>query len=191
MAKTERKLISAPEESPDAPYPTIPTVELFEEKAADFLRAKDIEAVATLLIDEYEEDFGHLRGLKVTYAWKANGGKSAGMGNLGKCVKPSGLTKWFANSDFVIWLAADHLRALNEHPAPTPAEGQRLPATWWQIEALVFHQLKHAGWDEESGATIKHHEFEGFAQEVEEYGPWKEDIEVMRVAFRQLPFGLV
>ena len=89
MAKTERKLISSPEESPDAPYPTIPTSDRFEEKGADFLRAKDIEAVATLLIDEYEEDFGHLRGLKITYAWKANGFRLPGGRSRRSCFTSS------------------------------------------------------------------------------------------------------
>jgi hypothetical protein len=54
-----------------------------------------------------------------------------------------------------------------------------------QIKALVFHELKHAGYDIEKGeyATVSH-DFEGFAREVEMFGDWRSDIVRMRRAFQ-------
>ncbi len=191
MAKTERKLISAPDESPDAPYPKIPAASEFEDRDADFLRAKDLEAMAVLLMDEYD-DLAPLRGLKIGFAWKRAGGGSNGTITLGKCVKASGLTRFYSDCDIVIWLAADHLRQMNEHPTPTAEEGPRLPATWWQVEAVMYHELKHPRVDEETGKSrLQGHDLEAFVDEIKEYGPWKESIEVMRAAFKQLPLGLV
>lgn len=174
--KTERKLICVPDEDPDTVYTRIPVPDAFEEQGADFLRAKDIEAIASLLIDHYEGQFAHLRKLAIAYAWKRAGGSKHGSATLGKTVKSSGLTKCFSETDFVIWLGADNLRDME--------------ATFWQVEAIVYHELNHIRVEDDKPA-LRGHDFEGFTKEIEEYGAWSESREMMRVAFGQLPLAFV
>ena len=172
--KDNRKLISVPDEHPDTIFAPIPSPNDFEEQQSDFLRGKAIEAIATMQIDHYEAEFAHVRKLNIAYVWKRTGGGSKGQNTLGKCVKPSGLLKHFAGVDFVVWLAADHLRDMD--------------ATFWQVEAVVFHQLKHAQIDEQARPSIRGHDFEGFAREIIEYGAWHQAAEELRTAFKQLAF---
>lgn len=175
----ERKLICVPDEHPDTAYTRIPDPEAFDDPASDgdFLRAKDIESIATALIDHYEAQFAHIRKMRVGYVWKRTGGASHGNNTLGKTVKSSGLARYFSGTNFVIWLAADHLRALN---------GDNSPATFWQVEALTYHELMHIAINEEEAPMLRGHDFEGFAKEITEYGPWDEAAEVMRIAYKQL-----
>lgn len=172
----ERKLICNPEEHPDTEYIRIPQPDDFGSVGADFLVAKDLTAIGVSLMDHYEAQFAHLRKLHIVYAWKRAGGASNGNSTLGKCIKSSGLTKFFSDSDFVIWLAADHLREVNRGNA----------ATFWQIEALVYHEMMHAQVNDQGAPTMRGHDFEGFGKEISEYGAWDESAEIIRVAFKQL-----
>jgi hypothetical protein len=176
----ERKLISVPDEHPDTAYTRIPDAEAFGD--ADFLRAKDLESIATMMIDHYEGQFGHLRKFSIGYAWKRAGGASKGASTLGKTVKGSGLVRYFSQHDFIIWLAADHLREFNEGER---GEAQ-IPATFWQVEALLYHELMHAEANEKEEPVYKGHDFEGFTKEITEYGAWDTSAKTMRIAFKQL-----
>lgn len=171
----ERKLICVPDEHPDTAYPRIPVPDAFDD--GDFLRAKDIEAIAALLIGHYEGQFAHLRKLSIGYAWKRTGGAPHGSRTLGKTVKASGLTRYFSGHDFIIWLAADHLREFNDDDNP---------ATFWQVEAIVYHEMMHVAVDLNGAPILRAHDFEGFAKEVTEYGAWDETTIVMRRAFKQM-----
>jgi hypothetical protein len=146
-----------------------------------FLSAPDLKLIGDMLIDKYD-DFAHLHNLKanIVYLWKEKGGDSGGRPVLGKCVRPSGLTDYFACAaetagegltdkvDFVIWAAADHLR--------------NNMANYRTICALVFHELKHTSYDDKGNFTVQGHEFEGFAREIEEFGLWKTDIKIIAEA---------
>ena len=46
----------------------------------------------------------------------------------------------------------------------------------WQMEALIFHELKHGAMSDGKPVLLPH-DWEGFAQEIERYGLWKKDIE--------------
>lgn len=144
-----------------------------------FLPAPDLKVIGDMLIDKYD-DFAHLHnlGAKIVYLWKEKGGEGGGRAILGKCVRPSGLTDYFASAaetssgveekvDFVIWAAADHLR--------------NNIARFRTVCALVFHELKHTSY-EKGNFTVQGHEFEGFAREIEEFGMWKTDIKIIAEA---------
>ena len=47
-----------------------------------------------------------------------------------------------------------------------------------QREALMYHELMHcAGWDDEADAwTLRGHDIEVFAKEIERYGAWRADL---------------
>jgi len=177
--------------NPDEPFP-LPPEELFD--AGDETDSKFVSASATLgdigraLINANDAPGGafyHLRGAKIIYLWKKEGGTRAGRTTLGKTSKPSGLLQHFAGADFIIWLAADHLRSLNA--------GQ--PASRFQVEALLFHELKHIGVEEDEDGpnagdarlVLVPHELEIFYDEVARYGAWEDSIADAVPAFEQMP----
>lgn len=140
---------------PDARY-LVPEEDLFDaERAGGFLVAPDLEAIGRALAGRYIA-FGHLRDMVVTYLWREKGGKSHGRETLGACQKPTGLLRHFSGSDFVIWLAADHLRERE--------------AKAYEVEAIVFHELLHTGSNDDGDPVLIGHEWEGFGAEIEQYG---------------------
>ncbi len=138
----------------------------------DYLPAPDLDVIAHRLIGRYEE-FKHLKTIPIIYLWKREGGKSHSHVRLGCCVKPSGLVKHFGEGEWIIWLAADHtnLYKLTRH----------------QVEAMVYHELLHAGQDD-GKPKLNGHDVEMFAAEVKRYGLWKNDIKRVAHAFEQLAF---
>jgi Putative phage metallopeptidase len=103
--------------------------------------------------------FESLREAAIVYLWKRNGPEKPRR-LLGKCQRPGGLLAHFAQAHFVVWLAANNCTGL----------------TNWQIEALVFHELKHAYVGSDGKAVSVPHDWEGFAEEIQRYGLWKRDI---------------
>jgi hypothetical protein len=87
---------------------------------------------------------------------------------------PSGLAGYFANADFVVWLAAEHVR-LREF-------------TDRQIAALLFHELLHCDvkGDDADIPTTKKHDFEAFNAEIQHFGAWKEDLREAQLTFTQM-----
>lgn len=146
-----------------------------------FLNARPVEALARQLIEDWPE-LRHIRETTVAYLWKRKGGKSKGALVFGKCSPLSGVAKHGMETDFAIWLAADHCR-----DAAFGAE---------QFEALVYHELKHIGYvvdeDESSDTygemTIKAvgHDVEGFFDEIRRYGAWTQPLRNTEHEFTQL-----
>lgn len=129
----EKKRLVTGNGDPDAPYAKIPPKKTFEELDADFVEAPDLQEIIDALLLTHESLFGPLAELEIKALWKAEGGTKSGNMTLGKCMKLSGLARYFGDCDFVIWLAADWLRELNA--------GE--PATALQVEGMCFHELKH------------------------------------------------
>jgi len=152
----------------------VPSKRQFGEAA--FLPAEDVRRVAERLIDRHAASFGFLRQFQVAYLWKAKGGASKGTATLGKCEKASPLVAYFGEHHLIVWLAADHCRELR--------------MTERQVEALVFHELSHASLTEDGDLAIVGHDFEGFASELREYGPWSADLQIMARAVEQLRMNL-
>lgn len=123
-------------------------------------------------------EFAHLHEARVQFLWKAAGGRSKGNLTMGKCQKPSGLLAHFSMQDFIVWIAADNVRyrAFTER----------------QIEALVFHELCHAGWQEDENNeqdgrwTIEGHDIEEFSAVIRRYGLVFDDAREFDATIRQL-----
>ena len=98
----------------------------------EFVKSSSLVDLAYRLI---ESKATWLKGRSIAFLWKKTGGKTKGKPTLGKCEKPSGLLKHFADYDFVIWLGADNMRAAKF--------GQT------EIEAALYHELQHAWIDED------------------------------------------
>lgn len=150
----------------------IPADIAFEARGVDFLEAPEIEAIATSLIGKYDE-FAHLVDTSIAYCWKRKGGEATGKSVFGKCVKSSGLVRYFSKQSFVIWLAADNCREWG--------------FTHRQLEALIYHELCHAGEDEgkdgEPKAVLVPHDVEAFGMEIERYGLWTQDLQQIKPYF--------
>jgi len=178
--KPVRKLAAGGD--PHQTYPSIPTEKKFDAESTKFLSAGDLEQIAKALAGADPDVAYALRFCEVRYLWKREGGTDKGSAVLGRCVKPSGLAHYFASADIVIWLASDHLRAMRAGSA----------ATRWQVEAALYHELKHIGVeeDEDSGemrpVTLPH-DIEAFNAEIIRYGPWKSDVAAAAAAFTQMP----
>ena len=146
----------------------------FEEHGTDFLPAPDVQNLAFELIERYPE-FEHLQTADLGFAWKQKGGESNGKPTFGKCQKPSGLLKFFSKRTFVVWLAADNCREYGLGPE--------------QIEALVYHELSHAGEEEDKQGNPKPvivaHDIETFGLEVGRYGLWTDDLRRIKPVFDQ------
>lgn len=147
-----------------------------DEKAFDlegeFIVAQGCDKIAEALIQD-RKCFVSLREARIIYLWKRKGPEKPKM-VLGKCMRPSGLLGFFSESDFIIWFAANNCRGI----------------TRWQMEALIFHELKHARMEDGEAVTVPH-DWEGFAEEIERYGFWKRDIQPIAAAIQEamrLPF---
>ncbi len=151
----------------------VPTAEAFED---EFLLDDTLTAVYEQLITDYPETHGYLPQVDVKVVWKQKGGKSQGKERLSFCAKTSGLAKFFAAADFVIWLAADHI----------------LEREWTdsQIRAAISHEMRHIGWEdgedgEDGKAVIVGHDAELFWSEIKELGAWQEFISRTAEVFEQ------
>lgn len=133
------------------------------------------------LIDHWPE-MVHLSEATILYRWKRKGGKSHKKDALGFAQKPSGLLKHFSRADFIIWIAADHAR--------------EMAITNYQLEALLYHEMKHCGVEvneDEASPTygeatfaIVGHDSELFIDDITRYGAWTDERRRVREAWEQL-----
>lgn len=173
---SERELITGgnPDDRPRIPFKS-------DFAGEDFLFNRDAEKLGEALIHKLPEFaiFGDLE-LKVAYLWKREGGKKQGRATLGTCTKAPGLVRLFSEQvDYVVAIAADNCFGMS----------------MWQLEALVYHELKHIQIDTEmdDDGTIHFkknmvgHDAEMFFAEVKRYGAWKRDLETLAAAYAQAP----
>jgi hypothetical protein len=139
----------------------------------DYILDDKLQALAAALIESCEElNFIDELDFTLIYLWKRQGGKSSGQDVLGKCVKLSGLVKYFGKADFVIWLGGDTCRTR--------------PDT--NFAALMYHELCHVDKDDKDQPATQGHEFEGFAGEVMRFGIWRESMKPIATAFQHSLF---
>ena len=130
----------------------------------EFCRDDNLVILANQLIRDHSPTLDHVRNLRVAYLWKRKGGVKGGKGTLGKCQSLASIAQFALKADILIWLAADNCRDLYLNGP--------------QLEALLFHELLHIGWDVDKGqAAIVDHDFAGFLKELEIYGAWDSDLE--------------
>ena len=146
-------------------YP-VPEDSEFEGLKSGFIDAPKLADIARRLIRACGEQFAHLNGVSIAYAWKRKGGVSKGRVKFGAIQKVSGVASFLAEEryQFLVWLGADNVRE-NEF-------------TERQVEALIFHELCHTVFDDEKDEVILvGHEFEGFRDELQRYGLWNKGAE--------------
>ncbi len=134
--------------------------------------APDLESLAADLIERHPDTFGHLDQFTIRVLWKAKAGNKGGKAVFGKCQKPSksSLLGHYEKADYVIWLAADYIRAAG--------------FTHRQVLATLAHELMHAGKDDDDNPTLVPHDVEMFRREIELFGFWRDDIKQIAPAFQ-------
>jgi len=146
--------------------------------SGDFMQSEALCELAAEIIEKYEE-LAFVGEYSYEVVWKRTGGQKGRKAVLGKCTVPTGLTRFYSNEDWVIWIAADHARDCQLNAR--------------QIEALLYHELLHCSLGDEPVAdpkpSVVGHDIECFLREVEEYGLWMPDLQAAAPVFgRQLAF---
>jgi hypothetical protein len=157
---------------------TVPDDNEFADDQTDTL-AEGIREIANELILA-KPALQHLQGLGIVYLYRRKGGKSKGKAHLGECqalTGPHQLAWSIALNqpiDFLVWIAADHTREFDP----------------LHLTAIVFHELKHIERDPEDPENyrIRGHDFEGFLDELAEFGPWHTGLRNLTNTARQLSF---
>lgn len=145
----------------------------------DYLASDALQDLGEHLIGTYPE-LAHLRETTINYTWRKEGGKRGGKAVLGTCTVLSGYARFLSEADFLIALSA--------------AAAREFGLTTRQVEALLFHELLHATFDEKSDKPkIKPHDVEMHLTEVNHYGLWTSDLKDAGDVFRQaeLPISVV
>jgi hypothetical protein len=105
----------------------------------EFLDAPVLASICQALIEK-RTCFEHLRDANLHYLWKRKGGKSKGNLRYAQIQKPSGLLAYYSAMDYIVWAGADNCRSAM--------------LTWWQMEAVMFHELKHTDVNESCEEVI-------------------------------------
>jgi hypothetical protein len=141
----------------------------------DYLKADDLKVIGEQLIASVKS-IAQLSEVKIIYLWKRKGPEKPRR-VLGTCQRVSGLLGFFTGgADFIITLNVNNC--------------QWFELTKWQIEAVVFHELKHGGLIDGKPALMPH-DCELFAEDIQRYGLWKADLAKIADAAHgalQLPF---
>jgi hypothetical protein len=138
----------------EQPY-EVPSESAFHGKEF-IVNPSDLRTVARDLIDACEE-FWHLRGAEIEYAWKRKGGMSGGATLYHGHKRSDTHAVAHGAREFLIWIAADIAR--------------EQPFTARDVEAAMYHELCHLGWNENAGEVkIVGHPVEYFPSEKRRYG---------------------
>lgn len=128
----------------------------------DFIVSADLAIRLEHLRRRYDVKFGHLADLRIECLWKRSGGYSKGKPRFGDVARVSPIMQAVLSDvseriEWVIWLAADHAAA----------------AGWTrrQVDAALFHLLSHLAATDRGSIAATGHDFEGFYDELEEFGP--------------------
>lgn len=147
-----------------------------------YVRADAIQQTIEAMIRDAAHGLGAILEAEVSIGarWVRTGSKQNGKPTLAKIAKCGPSLKFESGRDFLLDVAADQVRELG--------------LTHWQLEALVFHNLKHVGVtvdsDSDVALSIAPHDAELFADEIALYGAWMADHGAVRETFRQAPlFG--
>lgn len=171
-------LVAVPKETTEDAYDRL--IKIPDEWGDDeaFLEASELKSIALRLVDT-KPLLAHLVGADIYYCWKQKGGSHKGEAIHGMAMKLPTLVRHFADAQYLIWLAADHLLEYDQ-----TVSGFLNIQT---VERLLFHELNHLGWDAENGKIVMvDHDFNGFSAELREYGPWHGKLQAMAEIMRQM-----
>lgn len=162
-------LAVVPEAKTDSAVVAIPSDAEFG--SADFLPSVALSTIAEQIIRENPQRFGQLSGFEILVGWKRRGGSNKGKLRLGTCSRPRGVLTGFTAAHFLITISADHAREYG-------INGQ-------QLEAVIAHELMHAGVNEQGDPILLPHDVEAFADEIRLYGLIREDLRQIAPIFAQ------
>jgi hypothetical protein len=123
--------------------------------------APELETIGKNLIEQHGF-FEDVADCDVRYFWRRKTGVTKGRVKIGLLKRASDLLGHYSGADYILWLSAT-----------TARDGK---FTDRQVEAAVFHQLCHLSTDDNGDYIKVGHDFEGFARELTQYGPWTTEL---------------
>lgn len=141
----------------------------------EFLEDRELERLG----EDLRERHNLPAGITIAYRWRRKAGKKGGVQTRGWCTKLSGPAKHFSGGkDFLVWIGADSARE----------------AKWTQAQyrALLYHELLFAGVEInpdtfEEKPIMRRVDFEGFLDEIRDYGLWEDNLAEFAAAAQQAP----
>lgn len=137
----------------------------------EYAHAPEVRAIAERLIERYHP---HLRGVRIEYLWVNKPPVIGGQPKAAVMRKVSGLSAFLA------------ARETDFEGEPRPFFVMEVCRPEWDVRpsswrvALVDHELKHGGRDEDSGTLfIVPHDYEDFHDIARRHGAWTEDLELL------------
>lgn len=134
-----------------------------------------LQEIGQSLIQKWPRQFGHIGAEEVWWGWRKNGGREGRKDRKGGVIFVTATSPLmhFARKGLMVYLSADHVKALN------PDERT--------IEALLFHYMMTIGKNAKGLPIKRAPDFAGFRAELEQYGHWSADLQ--RIANVQLGLG--
>ena len=128
------------------------------------------QKVIVLAQELIEKHHSNLRDARIGILFRSKAPVSGGKRTLGQASTVT--AKWLPllrePYDFIIWLAADAWEELDPR----------------QRRALLDHELYHCHLNNDGKAEIRPHDIEEFAEIIQRYGFWREDLERVALAFQ-------
>lgn len=94
---------------------------------------------------------------------------------FGQCVRVGTRERFFSEADWLVIISADAVAFMTNE----------------QLEALIYHELKHLAWDDEKEIIVPvGHDVELFRSEIDRYGLWMPTLRATAETFQQLPIPI-
>jgi hypothetical protein len=146
------------------------------------MRAPALDETVQALIRSAKHGLGGVLDAEVAIGcrWVRTGGQAKGKPIVAKLMKCGASLKFESGRDYLVDVSADSLRELG--------------FSHWQLEAALYHELKHirvlVDSDGKVTLSVAGHDAEVFGDEMAIYGPWMLEHEGVRERFKQAPlFG--
>lgn len=120
------------------------------------------QEVINIAQDLVEQHHKHLQDVRIGFVFRSEAQVLKGRAVLGKCSNVSDKMKPLLDLDFLIWIAKDEYKKMDEE----------------RRRALIDHELSHIGID----LTLQGHDVEEFHAIIERYGLWTYDLMKTRKA---------
>lgn len=138
---------------------------------AEYRLAPEVEEVAKKIIEDHRPD---IKDAKIAYMFRNKAQTKSGKIVMGSVKKVSALYHEITGLDYIVKIPYDVWSGLDEQTK----------------EALIDHELRHCGKNEDGEFVYIEHDFEGFIGTLKMYGFWQPDLKLLQknIIQMQLPF---
>lgn len=150
----------------------VPPGEVFldsEGNKLDFYYDQDLDALIRDVIATHPAKFSVLQDIDIQGWWQKKGRIVGGKMEFARPTKPTGMIRQLTSANVLIYFAHDHIGSASlSHET---------------MKKLIAHELCHITIGKKNKVTMRDHDFEGFAWEYKEFGPWRSELaDITRIA---------